>query len=171
MTHSDFVTVEELLQEEVGAELHSRDGQWSAFREQVLHRIDRADRVLATGTIDARATEQMRAEVEAELTSMAPRFEGPFRYELDQRIFRRGIDSGFSPWTRLRSWLGFGGGRWILAAATAMVLIVVGMRSSSPPPPLSQGEVVVEALSLDGRGTVMASRGVTVLLLSDGGGS
>lgn len=184
MTTNDerWVTVQELLREEIGAELRSREGQWTAFREQVQWRLDREAGALQQMDLEDRAIRALTEEVDGELGSMSARFEGAFREELESRIFRTGMEP--APWWR-RWWSGLKDAAspapaWGMAVATgaAAVALAVGIGSqpdSEPgagaPPQVApkvvrSGTVMVDELSFEGSATVTVDQGATVVMLA-----
>src|SRR5262245_48128478 len=77
-----------LFREEVDAELARRDGEWTAFTARVFRTIDSADVVAERMSLEQRAIEMMRAEVEGELADMTSRFEREFKLGIEQKIWR-----------------------------------------------------------------------------------
>jgi len=171
VTDARFVTVEALLREERETELSRRAGQWSAFREQVQWRLDCEAGAVRSLAPEDRAARAWAVEVEAEVASMAPRFEGAFREELERRIFARGIEPGEPTWARwARACRAFfaSGPTWAMAGGLAAIAIAVGLRVTEGEVTwaASEGTVVVDSLSFEGSAAVTVDGGVTVVTLA-----
>ena len=174
-TEKQWVTVQELLREDVQAELDRRDGQWNAFREQVQWRLDREAGAVEQLGLEDRAIRAWADQVDGEVASVAHRFEGAFREELDGRIFERGIErpAWWRPWWDRARAAWFSRPAWGLAAAGAAAAVVLavsgpdGSESTKPSAsPAGPGRVHVEALAFDGSATVTVDDGVTLVMLA-----
>jgi hypothetical protein len=181
-TQKRWVTVRDLLREDVESELASRDGQWTAFREQIQWRLDREAGAVRQMDLEDQAIRAWVDEVDCEVASAAPRFEGAFREELESRIFERGIER--PPWWR--PWLdrvreAFAARpAWGLALAggAGAVVLAVGLEPRAPAPDVPgetiaqtaargpEGTVQVDELAFDGSATVTVDDGVTLVMLA-----
>lgn len=178
------VSVIELLNEETAVELDRRDGAWNAFTAGVFRQIDSRERDLARASLEARAVDALRSEIDGELQSMAPSFEERFRDHVEQRIWDA-ARARPSWWERLTHGL-FAflaslfrpeahGRRFGLAAAAAAVAVIAvlgivprpGMDTRTLPGPASAGEVSIQSVSFEGTVMVMPSDGLTVVWLTD----
>lgn len=177
-----WVTVQDLLREDAASELASRDGQWTAFREQIQWRLDREAGAVRQMDLEDQAIRAWVDEVEGEVASAAPRFEGAFREELESRIFERGIERPpwWRPWLdRMREAL-TARPAWGLALAggAAALVLAVGLDPRAPSPDAPgeaaalnatrgpAGTVQVDELAFDGSATVTVDAGVTLVMLA-----
>lgn len=177
-----WVSVQDLLREEVESELASREGQWTAFREQIQWRLDRHAGAVQQMNLEDQAIRAWVDEVEGEVASAAPRFEGAFREELESRIFERGIERPpwWRPWIDRAREAFTAKPAWGLALAggAAAVALAVGLDPDVSAPegpagsaavvaaPGSAGTVQVDALAFDGSATVTVDAGVTLVMLA-----
>jgi hypothetical protein len=152
-------TVTELLRQETERELASRSVHWQPFTQQVLRRIDGEARAQSQRGLEDQVLQTLREEVDAELTSRQPHFEGPFVEAVQSRIFKEGIGTRPQPtrwWRQL----------WLrpLVAATAVAAGWLFVVSGGGPVPGSEPqEVHIQKLSFDGSATVVAEEGLTVV--------
>lgn len=165
-----------LLKEEVDAELAQREGSWNAFTHQVFKKVDQLELVETRMSMEERAIEMMRAEVDGELAEMTPRFERDFKVGIEERIWRAAkekpsfgerVSEWFGAWKRSLSPRPFG---YAMAAAAAIAVGVVYnpfATQSIVQPVASQAGVSVDRVSFGGNVTVMSEGDVTVVWLVD----
>jgi hypothetical protein len=186
------------LRVEVKTELDRREGSWTAFSAGVFRQIDEAARAQTRLSLEDRAIEALKQNVEAEIADLEPRFERAFREGIERQIWRA-AKAPPSLLDRVRSWLDaqpwrvIGGaspparrGRgpepvriaWSrvgLATAMAMILGLLVFRG------LDRGQndalavmdaVSVDEVSFEGTVTLMpADNGMTVVWLGSDGSS
>ena len=166
---ANAVTIGDMLREEVDAAVAEKDGVWSAFAHQVMMAIDHAESERVG--VDVSALAALRADVDAELDAMAPRFDRDFKEEVERRIFRAGRES--EPWwsrvgETVRGWLQPSPGLGLAVAAAAAVAFVV-VRTPAPPavPVVDDGRVSISAVRFEGDVTVMPDEGIAVVWVTD----
>jgi hypothetical protein len=115
----------------------------------------------ALGQPDPLAVERFRREVRGELRAMEPRFEGPFRSEVEDRLPAR--TRARRPHADRGRW------RWgALAAVAAALLVAIVQPPGSVTVPPPSGEINVDAVSFEGTVTVTRDQGVAVIWLASG---
>ena len=167
-----------LLREEVEGELEKRDGQWSAFTAQVFRRVDQAELAAERMSLEERAIDMMRAEVDGELAEMMPRFDRAFKDGIEQRIWdaareQPSLGARISEW--LSSWKKMLAPRPLglaMAAAAAIVVAVtfnpLGVQNGGEEVAIgNSGSVSVDRVDFEGTVTVMSEDGLTVVWLAD----
>lgn len=168
-------SVSELLKEELDEELERRDGEWSAFTQSVFRLMDDEVTQESRMELEELAIAQLKTEVDAELSEMAPNFEEMFRENIEQKIWQSAKEE-VTLWTQLRDFFqsiarsefGYGFG-WATAVA-AVVMVAVMATPNTPTLDGSEpmaGHVSVESLSFEGTVTLMPDDGVTVIWLDD----
>ena len=162
-------TVEEWLRLERDAELTRMDDRWVAFGAQLRSRLSSVPT-----TMEERAVDLLRAEVDDEVEALTPAFDSGFPDEVKRRL---GRDSG--SWFRtlydrvrenrgrvLWSW---GSGLGLLGAAGALAFMVTAADPAGSggqgQPPL-YGEVTVDTVDFEGDVMMIPEEGITVVVLS-----
>lgn len=147
--------------------LAGMEGRWSAFRHQILHRLERP----LASDLEARAVDLLRADVEAEVDALAPAFEGRFESGIDRRIAPRSRERTRWPaWLRPRATWPLG-----LAAAAAVALLFVRIGpgpgpGEAPSPELRASRparVEVDSIAFEGDMMMIPDDEVTMVILSD----
>lgn len=167
------VTVGELLREDTREELERRDGEWNAFTSAVFRQLDLEDLGHARASLEDQALDLFKAEIEAELTASAPRFEEAFKEGVEARIFASAREPSW--WEKLQAAakdLFRPAPMFRMAgAAAAFGVLMLAVVSRSPDPEVIAealpGEVSVESIGFEGTVTVVPQQGVTVIWLSD----
>jgi hypothetical protein len=163
----------EALRDEVAAEMETRDGQWTAFEAGVSRRIDEASRLETRMSLEDRAIEAFKKNVEAELATVEPRFERSFKDGVERQIWRAAKEppSLFERMKRrLMPQLAPTWRRAVLATATAAILGLLALRGLDRGPAEAiarMDDVSVNQVSFEGTVTVMpADNGMTVVWLA-----
>lgn len=163
-----------LLREEVDAELSKRDGEWNAFTARVFRTIDQASIVEQRMSLEERAIEVMRAQVDGELAEMTPRFEREFKLGIEQKVWRAArekptLGARVSEW--VSSWKKMLAPRPIGFAMAAAAAVAIAVAYNPLPAVPNAGDVgarvSVDRVSFEGTVTVMAEDGMTVMWLAD----
>ncbi|MCC7384710.1 MAG: hypothetical protein IT384_22870 [Deltaproteobacteria bacterium] len=183
------------LSAELEREVAARDAHWGTFTARVLERIEdevaveleggdpslgrmlRAESEAALAAQDFAGFEPARLptesaevqvfkrEVATELRVMAPRFEGPFEAEVEQRLPRRSVRSRAPHRDRgLRRTLGA-----VIVSVAAMLLVLVMRPWPQEPsaPAVARGEIQIDALRFEGTVTVTRDQGIAVIWLAE----
>lgn len=154
------ITVRELLLEEREQELERV--AWSAFGEQVMHRLSDA----LPADLEQATVEQLRRDVDEEVTAFAGR-SVQFMEDVERRIFSEAKQVPFGQ--RLRQawseWTQSLVSPWTVAAGAAAALLIT--LSLMPGASAGPGQVSVDELTVEGGATVVASEGMTVVYLQD----
>lgn len=170
-TEASAPEVAALLRAEATAAADARD--WGMFSASVDETIRADRRATARAPLDEQAISHLRAEVEAELDAVAPRFEKKFAKDVDKGIAadRPGLFDGIVEWFRDLTTPA----RWAIGGlATAGAALLVLFATATPPPSIPDGpqmaqigEVSVDDVSFEGTITVMSDDGIAVIWLSD----
>lgn len=178
--------IEERIEQEIHAELEeafepdllawkqqtlsTREGQWSAFTEQVVDAVYRDQVQNARLPLDEQTLKYMREEIEVSVDAQEARFQRDFfselqtRMEDNQKSLREKLAEFFGAFLRPVPWAW---GSAALALAVAVFLVGVPPSIEKPLPVVeSEHRVLVEAVQFEGTVTLSQSEDLTVIWLA-----
>ena len=176
--------IEERIEQEIHAELEqafepdllawkqqtlsTREGQWSAFTEQVVDAVYRDQVQNARLPLDEQTLKYMREEIEVSVDAQEARFQRDFsqNFKLRWRITKNlYVKSSPSFWRFLRP-VPWAWGSAALALAVAVFLVGVPSSIEKPLPVVSLSIELVEAVQFEGTVTLSQSEDLTVIWLA-----
>ena len=150
--------------------LSSREGQWSAFTEQVIDAVHRDQIKNARLPLAEQTFKYLREDIEVSVDTQEARFERDFFSELQSRI----EDNQKTLGERILDFFGaflrpvpLAWGSAAFALAIALFFIRVPLSSDTPIPVVeSEHRVLVEAVQFEGTVTLSQSEDLTVIWLA-----
>ena len=150
--------------------LSSREGQWSAFTEQIIDAVHRDQIKNARLPLAEQTVKYLREEIEVSVDTQEARFERDFFSELQNRI----EDNRKTLGERILDFFGaflrpvpLAWGSAAFALAIALFFVRVPLSSEKPLPVVeSEHRVLVEAVQFEGTVTLSQSEDLTVIWLA-----